>query len=151
MPSLARAAEAAGIAAAGAGPDGQDRMTVDVRRDRAVLRLMPPAGGLATGLEVRLARAVSEALGAHGFTTAPGLGDRPCGLQGLEIAIDAIDIPAVRPFWQAVTGYVDEHGPSDLTAGPDRPGRAWPGDLVPADGRTPRPHRRWGLPLAGRA
>ena len=117
VPSLARAAEVAGIAAAGAGPDGQHRMTVDVRGDRAVLRLMPPAGGLATGLEVRLAREVSEALAAHGFTTTPGLGDRPCGLQGLEIAIDAIDIPKVRPFWQAVTGYVDEHGPSDLTAG----------------------------------
>jgi 4a-hydroxytetrahydrobiopterin dehydratase len=117
VPSLTRAAEAAGIAAAGAGPEGQERMTVDVRGDRAVLRLMPPAGGLATGLEVRLAREVSEALAAHGFTTTPGLGDRPCGLQGLEIAIDAIDIPKVRPFWQAVTGYVDEHGPSDLTAG----------------------------------
>jgi 4a-hydroxytetrahydrobiopterin dehydratase len=82
-----------------------------------VLRLSPPAGGLATGVEVRLAREVSEALTAHGFTTTPGRADRPCGLQGLEIAIDAIDIPKVRPFWKAVTGYVDEHGPSDLTAG----------------------------------
>ena len=27
-----------------------------------------------------------------------------------------MDIPAVRPFWQAVTGYVDEPGPADLTA-----------------------------------
>ena len=47
---------------------------------------------------------VSEALAVHGFTTTPGLGDRPRGLQGLEIAIDAIDIPKVRPFWQVVTG-----------------------------------------------
>jgi 4a-hydroxytetrahydrobiopterin dehydratase len=116
-PSLVRAAEVAGIAAAGAGRDGQHRMTIDVRGDRAVLRLMPPAGGLATGVEVRLAREVSEALAARGFTTTPGRADRPCGLQGLEIAIDAIDIPKVRPFWKAVTGYVDEHGPSDLTAG----------------------------------
>jgi 4a-hydroxytetrahydrobiopterin dehydratase len=117
VPSLARAAEVAGIAAAGIGPDGQHRMTVDVRGDRAVLRLMPPGGGLATGVEVRLAHEVSEALAAHGFTTTPGRTDRPCGLQGLEIAIDAMDIPRVRPFWKAVTGYVDEHGPSDLTAG----------------------------------
>ncbi len=35
-------------------------------------------------------------------------------LQALEIAIDALDIPRVRPFWKAVTGYVDEPGPSDL-------------------------------------
>ena len=77
VPSLARAAEVAGIAAAGAGPDGQHRMTVDVRGDRAVLRLSPPAGGLATGLEVRLAREVSEALAAHGFTTTPGSATGP--------------------------------------------------------------------------
>ena len=28
----------------------------------------------------------------------------------LEIAIDAMDIPAVRPFWAAVLGYDDGHG-----------------------------------------
>jgi len=116
VPSLAVAAEVAGVAVAGAGPDGQDRLTADVRADRTVLRLAPPSGGLATGAEVRLARAVSEALTAAGFTTAPEPDDRPCGVQGLEIAIDAIDIPRVRPFWKAVTGYVDEHGESDMTA-----------------------------------
>jgi 4a-hydroxytetrahydrobiopterin dehydratase len=36
--------------------------------------------------------------------------------QAIEIAIDALDIPAVRPFWQAVTGYVDEPHPSDVPA-----------------------------------
>ena len=30
---------------------------------------------------------------------------------------DALDIPAVRPFWKAITGYVDEPGPSDLSDG----------------------------------
>jgi 4a-hydroxytetrahydrobiopterin dehydratase len=47
----------------------------------------------------------------------PGSGDRAGRLQGLEIAIDAMDIANVRPFWQAVTGYIGEVGPSDLTAG----------------------------------
>jgi 4a-hydroxytetrahydrobiopterin dehydratase len=115
--SLTRAAEVAVIAAAGVGPDGQQRLTADVRADRAVLRLVPPDEGLATGREVRLAREVSEALAAQGLQTVPGLDDGPGLLQGLEIAIDAIDIPAVRPFWKAVTGYVDEPGPSDLSDG----------------------------------
>src|SRR4029078_512730 len=38
-------------------------------------------------------------------------------VQALEIAIDALDIPAVRPFWKAVTGYVAEPGPSALSDG----------------------------------
>ena len=32
------------------------------------------------------------------------------GLQVLEIAIDALDAAAIRPFWQAVLGYLDEPG-----------------------------------------
>ncbi|KAA0081301.1 4a-hydroxytetrahydrobiopterin dehydratase [Mycolicibacterium sp. P9-64] len=117
VPSLAKSAEVAAIAAAGVGADGQDRLTVDVRAERALLRLMPPLGGLITAFEAGLAREVSEALAARGFTTTPGNGDRAGSLQGLEIAIDAMDIAKVRPFWQAVTGYVGEAGPSDLTAG----------------------------------
>jgi 4a-hydroxytetrahydrobiopterin dehydratase len=117
VPSLTRAAEVAVIAAAGVGPDGQQRLTADVRADRVVLRLVPPDEGLVTGREVRLAREVSEALAAQGLQTVPGLDGGPGSLQGLEIAIDAIDIPAVRPFWKAVTGYVDEPGPSDLSDG----------------------------------
>jgi len=115
--SLAQSAEVATIAAAGVGTDGQDRLTVDVRAERAVLRLMPPLGGFVSALDVGLAREVSEALASRGFTTGPGSGDRAGRLQGIEIAIDAMDIGKVRPFWQAVTGYIGEVGPSDLTAG----------------------------------
>jgi 4a-hydroxytetrahydrobiopterin dehydratase len=115
--ALVQSAEVATIAAAGVGTDGQDRLTVDIRAERALLRLMPPLGGLVTALEVRLARAVSDALASRGFSTGPGSGDRAGRLQGLEIAIDAMDIANVRPFWQAVTGYIGEVGPSDLTAG----------------------------------
>ncbi|HLI02220.1 MAG TPA: VOC family protein, partial [Acidimicrobiales bacterium] len=52
-----------------------------------------------------------------------GLGHRPAGaaspeshrpVEMLELAIDALDIPTVRPFWKAVLDYVDEPG-----AGPD--------------------------------
>jgi 4a-hydroxytetrahydrobiopterin dehydratase len=117
VPSLAGAAEVAVIAAAGAGSDGQQRLVADVRADRTVLRLTPPAGGQPTGLEVRLARELSEALTSRGLATTPGLGGRPGLPQAIEIAIDAIDIARIRPFWKAITGYVDEPGSSDLSEG----------------------------------
>ena len=59
------------------------------------------AGGL-TDRDVRLAArltAVVEEMGLEPLVSVP---------QDLEIAIDAMDIPAVVPFWRAVLGYVDE-------------------------------------------
>ena len=37
-----------------------------------------------------------------------GLESEPRVAVGLEVAIDALDIDAVRPFWKALLGYVDE-------------------------------------------
>jgi 4a-hydroxytetrahydrobiopterin dehydratase len=34
-------------------------------------------------------------------------------VQILEIAIDAMDIASIRPFWKAILGYADEAGKSD--------------------------------------
>ena len=59
------------------------------------------AGGL-TERDVALAAqisAVADELGVSATPTAP---------QVLEIAVDALDIPAVRPFWKAVLGYDDD-------------------------------------------
>ena len=62
-----------------------------------------------TGRDIRLAHDVS----GH---WQPGDGSaRPGAVQALEIAIDALDIPLVRPFWKAITGYADEPG-SELNA-----------------------------------
>ena len=121
-PSLAHAARAASAAVSAAGSEAQGHLTVDVREDRAVLRLHSAAVGVVTGRDIRLARAVSDVL-----PTTPGA----IAVQGLEIAIDALDIAAVRPFWKAVTDFVDE---PDSVRRPDRPVRTWPRDLVPADG-----------------
>jgi 4a-hydroxytetrahydrobiopterin dehydratase len=100
------------LAVSAAGNDGQGHLTVDIRADRAVLRLQSAKAGWVTGRDIRLAHRVSGALGARGLHTTPGDGS----VQLLEIAIDALDIPAVRPFWKAITEYVDELGPSDLSA-----------------------------------
>jgi 4a-hydroxytetrahydrobiopterin dehydratase len=110
-PSLMEATEAASLAVSAAGADGQGHLTVDIRADRAVLRLQSAEAGWVTGRDIRLAHRVSGALGARGLHTIPGDGT----VQLLEIAIDALDIALVRPFWQAITGYADEPG-SDLNA-----------------------------------
>ena len=48
-------------------------------------------------------------------------------MQVLEIAIDALDIGAIRPFWKAVMGYTDEagrSGPADPLVDPVAQGPA---------------------------
>jgi 4a-hydroxytetrahydrobiopterin dehydratase len=103
--TLEQAAQAASAAVSAAGPDGHGHLTVDVRADRAVLRLHSAAVGAVTGRDIRLAGAVSDRLP----TTPAGT-----PVQGMEIAIDALDIAAVRPFWKAITDFVDE---PDLSGG----------------------------------
>jgi 4a-hydroxytetrahydrobiopterin dehydratase len=108
-PSLVEATEAASLAVSTVGADGQGHLTVDIRSDRAVLRLQSTDVLGVTGRDVRLAYDVSGALAARGWQARPG------AVQALEIAIDALDIPLVRPFWKAITGYADEPG-SELNA-----------------------------------
>jgi 4a-hydroxytetrahydrobiopterin dehydratase len=115
VPSLAAAAEAASIAVAAVGTEGDGHLSADVLADRAVLRLHTAAEGSVSRADLGLARRITEALAARSLPTEPG--DAAAPPQAIEIAIDALDIPLVRPFWQAVTGYVDEAGPPDLPDG----------------------------------
>lgn len=59
------------------------------------------AGGV-TQRDLRLARSISAA------AVAAGASSDPLATTTLEIALDAIDIDAVRPFWAAVLGYVEK-------------------------------------------
>lgn len=106
--SLADAAANAQLAVAAGDTDGH--LSVDLLDDRVVLRLHTVAAGTVTDHDLRLAEAISGAV-----LTVPGHGD-PVP-QNIEIAIDALDIPRIRPFWQAVTGYVGEPCPPDLPDG----------------------------------
>ena len=114
-----------------------------------------PAGprGLTThaagGLTPRR-RAGDDDLGARGGgggpTTEPAT--------GVEVAIDALDIDAVRPFWKAVLGYEDARPPTADRARRSAAGRT--DALVPADGRAapaaqPHPRRRHRAPRRRRA
>jgi 4a-hydroxytetrahydrobiopterin dehydratase len=91
--SLARAAEVATRIATAGGGD----LRVDLRRDGVLLCLPGP--------DVAAARRISSVVTDLGLRTAPGTHR---SVQAIEIAIDALDIPSIRPFWQAVTGYVQE-------------------------------------------
>ncbi|GIG27653.1 VOC family protein [Cellulomonas marina] len=67
-------------------------------------------GGL-TARDVALARTVSALADRLGLEGAP---ER---VQAVELAVDALDEPAVRPFWRAVLGYADERR-GDSLVGP---------------------------------
>jgi 4a-hydroxytetrahydrobiopterin dehydratase len=109
--SLAQASEAAAAAVAASGPDADGHLRVDMRPGRVELSVQTRALGAVTGQDTRLAHRIDEAMTGLGLTRAgatSGGSWRP--VQMLEMAIDAVDIPAIRPFWKAVLAYVDEPG-----------------------------------------
>ena len=120
--SLAEAADLAGRVAAACGPEADGRLWIDLRRDQLVLSLQSPATATVTPREVDLARRISEVADGLGLATGAGVGGgAPRSVQVLEIAIDAMDIAAVRPFWKAVLAYTDEpgrSGPEDALVDP---------------------------------
>jgi 4a-hydroxytetrahydrobiopterin dehydratase len=123
---VARVAQAA--TDAGARPD------VTLRPDQVQIRTMTEQAHGLTEADLALARAVSAIADELGLTGDPAL------LTSQEIAIDALDIPAVAPFWRAVLGYVPEPGTD-----PDDPSLADPGALGPGywfqQMDAPRPQR----------
>ena len=116
--SLAQGADVAARAVAACGDDADRHLRVDVRPDRVTLTLQSLEHAAVTDLDVELAHRVS----AVARTEAS-----PHSVQMLELAIDALDIPAIRPFWKAVFGYVGEPGhdrPTDPLIDPDFQGPA---------------------------
>jgi 4a-hydroxytetrahydrobiopterin dehydratase len=116
--SLAEAARigAAAVAACGAEADGHLR--IDLRADRVELSVQSRELGAVTGDDVALVRAVTTALADLGAAPA-GATAAPSGrpVQTLELAVDALDIPAVRPFWQAVLALEDDPADPGPTGG----------------------------------
>ncbi|MGH3154922.1 MAG: VOC family protein [Streptosporangiaceae bacterium] len=109
--SLVLAADVAGRAAVVAGAQGHLRL--DIRADRVLLALQTAAAAWVTERDVELARNISTVVDEMRLETVSGVGLDGGGeraVQVLEIAIDALDAAAIRPFWRAVLGYVDEPG-----------------------------------------
>lgn len=84
----------------------QHHPDLDVRYPgRVVVRLTTHAVQDLTTRDSELAEAISA------LAVDRGLVAEPHAAQLVEVAIDALDIPAVRPFWEAVLGYrVDAGG-----------------------------------------
>jgi 4a-hydroxytetrahydrobiopterin dehydratase len=80
-------------AAAGHDPD------VDVRPESVAVRLCTAEVHGLTSRDANLAREISAAAARLQAPSDPAAG------QHVQVAIDALDIAAVRPFWQAVLGY----------------------------------------------
>ena len=120
--SLAQASEVAAAAVAACGADADGHLRIDLRPDRVELTVGTAALGEVTGRDTRLAHDVAGAVEALGLRAAePTSEHTPRPVQQLEMAIDAMDIPAIRPFWKAVLAYVDEPGstgPSDAIVDP---------------------------------
>jgi 4a-hydroxytetrahydrobiopterin dehydratase len=116
--SLALAADVAARAATVPGAEGHLR--ADVRGDRVILALQTAAVDWVTERDVELARRISAVVDETRLETVSGVGgdggDRR-SVQVLEIGIDALDAGAIRAFWRAVLGYVDEPGRSGPWAG----------------------------------
>jgi 4a-hydroxytetrahydrobiopterin dehydratase len=108
---VARVAEAADRV--GARPD------VTLRPDVVQVRTTTWAVHGLTEADLALAAEVSRAADELGVPGDPAL------LTVQEVAVDALDIPAVAPFWRAVLGYVPEPGTD-----PQDPALADPGGAL---------------------
>ncbi|MCX5208722.1 4a-hydroxytetrahydrobiopterin dehydratase [Kitasatospora sp. NBC_00240] len=115
--SLAEGIELATRAVAACGEHADGHLQADVRRGLVLLTLRSPDRAAVTTRDVDLAHRISAAVRAAGSRTEPGGGpEAPRTVQLLELAIDALDPAALRPFWKAVLGYADEAGASGPAA-----------------------------------
>jgi 4a-hydroxytetrahydrobiopterin dehydratase len=118
--SLDRALAVTAVAVAAAG-DAGDHLRADVRPDRVELTVQTSTH--VSARDVELAHGITDAVRDLGLDTV-STGERP--VQSLELAIDTLDLAAIRPFWKAVMAYVDEPGPDGPTDGLIDPVRQGP-------------------------
>lgn len=109
--SLAEAAEVAATAVAACGAEADQHLVADLRPDRVVLTLQSAGRVAVTARDAEFARRITAAARQAGLRTEPEIGTgAPRSVQIMEIAIDALDIAVIRPFWKSVLGYAGEAG-----------------------------------------
>ncbi|WP_370092458.1 VOC family protein [Streptacidiphilus sp. MAP12-20] len=114
--SLSEAVEVATLTTARCGQDADRHLRLDLRPDRVILTLQSADHADVTARDADLAARLTAALRDAGLRPGPEIGAEAArSVQVVELAVDAIDIAAVRPFWKAVLGYVDEPGHSGPT------------------------------------
>ncbi len=120
--SLGPAAAVAAVAPAACGEHADRHLRIDLRPDRVELSVQDRTVAALTGRDAELAEAITASLTGLRAQVADSVSEgyrRP--VQMLELAIDALDIAAIRPFWKAVLGYGDEpghDGPQDAIVDP---------------------------------
>jgi 4a-hydroxytetrahydrobiopterin dehydratase len=126
--SLAQASAVVAKAVEACGADADRHLWCDVRATEVLLVLQSLDARTVTDLDTALAGRASLAVRELGLATSAEVGSQTSpALQLVEIAVDAMDIPAVRPFWKAVFAYEDEvlpDGPTDNLVDPRRQGPA---------------------------
>jgi 4a-hydroxytetrahydrobiopterin dehydratase len=110
--SLSDASDVIGAAVAVAGPDADDHLRLRATADRVELTLQTRGEFAVTTRDVDLARTMTTAVRTAGYQTVAHPAHH--SVQSLAIAIDAMDLPAVRAFWKAVLGYDEVTAPADL-------------------------------------
>jgi 4a-hydroxytetrahydrobiopterin dehydratase len=113
--SLEQAAQVAQFCVSVAGELADGHLRLDLRPDRVEVSLQTRSTGTLTARDVTLARQISATVTTLGYGTGGATSwelDRP--VQMLEICIDSMDIPRIRPFWKAVLAYVDETPNSEI-------------------------------------
>jgi 4a-hydroxytetrahydrobiopterin dehydratase len=92
------------------GADADQHLRLELRPTQVTLTLLDTSLGAVTDRDVELAFGITDAVRDLGFDTVPtATPARP--VQTIEIAIDALDIAAVRPFWKAALALEDEVTP----------------------------------------
>lgn len=136
--SLDEAVKVSSAAARACGAMASTHLGLELALDHAELTLRTPEAAAVTGWDVELAELITIAVRELELDTLPRTPAR--SVQQLEIAVDALDIPAIRPFWAAVLGYTDEpgfDGPEDALVDPHGQGPVvWFQQMD-----APRPHR----------
>ena len=86
---------------------------LDARPDRVIVTIENLSVPWPGQVEIDLARQISAIARDLDLETVPDVDASSRSVQAVEIAIDALDIPKIRPFWKAVMGYADEIGRTD--------------------------------------
>jgi 4a-hydroxytetrahydrobiopterin dehydratase len=112
--SLAQGSALAAAAVAAGGADADGHLRVDLRPDRVELSVQDRKAGRATTRDAELAHRIAAAVAGLGLTGSGSTSaESPRPVQALEMAIDALDIPGIQPFWKAVLGYADQFDGDD--------------------------------------
>jgi 4a-hydroxytetrahydrobiopterin dehydratase len=126
--SLAQASQVAAAVVEAAGVEGDSHLRLDLRSDRVEVSVQTRELNVVTKRDSQLARRVAGAFDRLGLDPAGATSaETPRPVQMLEMAIDALDIAAIRPFWKAAMAYVDEAGTSGPEAGIVDPAGQLPG------------------------